>query len=112
MGMPSQNKRIRKAVFPVAGLGMGWPDGTAPVSPRLPLSVTVHTDRYDETGLDAAIAGYDARREAIRPHTQRDVDRFGRAETYGWSEDKARQYATPQRPDFGAFVRGKGFKLD
>lgn len=99
-------------VFPVAGLGMGWPDGAAPVSPRLPLSVTVHTDRYDETGLDAAIAGYDARREAIRPHTQRDVDRFGRAETYGWSEDKARQYATPQRPDFGAFVRGKGFKLD
>jgi nitroreductase/FMN reductase [NAD(P)H] len=31
---------------------------------------------------------------------------------YGWSEDKARQYGVPQRTDFGAFVRGKGFKLD
>lgn len=99
-------------VFPVAGLGMGWPDGAAPVSPRLPLSVTVHTDRYDETGLDQAIAAYDVRREALRPHRQRDVETFGTAETYGWSEDKARQYATPQRPDFGAFVRGKGFRLD
>lgn len=99
-------------VFPVAGLAIGWPDGAAPVSPRLPLAVTVHTDRYDETGLDAAIAAYDARREAIRPHSQREVERFGVAETYGWSEDKARQYATPQRPDFGAFVRSKGFKLD
>lgn len=99
-------------VFPVAGLGLGWPDGRAPVSPRLPLSLTVHTDRYDETGLDQAIAAYDLRREAIRPHRQRDPDRFGVATTYGWSEDKARQYATPQRPDFGAFVRAKGFRLD
>jgi len=29
-----------------------------------------------------------------------------------WSEDKARQYAEPQRADFGAFVRAKGFCLD
>jgi len=99
-------------VFPVAGLAMGWPDGAAPVSPRLPLAVTVHTDRYDETGLDAAIAAYDARREAIRPHRQREVERFGTAASYGWSEDKARQYATPQRADFGAFVRSKGFRLE
>ena len=31
-----------------------------------------------------------------------------RAEFYGWSEDKARQYARPQRADFGAFVRAAG----
>jgi len=31
---------------------------------------------------------------------------------YGWSEDKARQYGVPQRADFGAFVRSKGFGLD
>ena len=35
-----------------------------------------------------------------------------RAEFYGWSEDKARQYAVPQRADFGAFVRAQGFHLD
>jgi hypothetical protein len=34
------------------------------------------------------------------------------AETDGWSEDEARHDATQQRPDFGAFVRGKGFRRD
>jgi nitroreductase/FMN reductase [NAD(P)H] len=28
---------------------------------------------------------------------------------YGWSEDKARQYAVEQRATFGTFVRNKGF---
>jgi nitroreductase/FMN reductase [NAD(P)H] len=40
------------------------------------------------------------------------VARFGAAPAYGWSEDKARQYARPERAGFGAFVRAKGFKLD
>jgi nitroreductase/FMN reductase [NAD(P)H] len=31
---------------------------------------------------------------------------------YGWSEDKARQYAVPERADFGAYVRARGFRLD
>ena len=31
---------------------------------------------------------------------------------YGWSEDKARQYAHPERADFGAYVRRIGFRLD
>jgi nitroreductase/FMN reductase [NAD(P)H] len=40
------------------------------------------------------------------------VERFGAAPVYGWSEDKARQYAKPERAGFGAFVRARGFKLD
>jgi len=32
--------------------------------------------------------------------------------SYGWSEDKPRQYAEPLRADFGAFVRVKGFRLE
>ncbi len=43
---------------------------------------------------------------------QRDPDRFGVAPHYGWSEDKARQYAVPQRADFGAYVRRMGFSTD
>jgi hypothetical protein len=31
---------------------------------------------------------------------------------YGWSQDKARQYAEPRRTDFGSFVRAKGFCLN
>ena len=39
-------------------------------------------------------------------------ERFGTADFYGWSEDKARQYASPQRAGFGAFVRKQGFVLE
>jgi nitroreductase/FMN reductase [NAD(P)H] len=100
-------------VIPIAGMCVGWPAEQGGISPRLPLSLTVHEDRFDEGDLAAQIDGYDRRRHAQRPfRNQRDVARFGKAEFYGWSEDKARQYAVPQRSDFGAFVRGKGFHLD
>ena len=100
-------------VFPVAGLGVGWPSFAGVMSPRLGLDVTVHHDRYDETGLKEKVAAYDKRRRAVQPYaTQRHVDKYGEDPDYGWSEDKVRQYSVPDRADFGAFVRGKGFKLD
>jgi FMN reductase [NAD(P)H] len=59
------------------------------------------------------IEAYDRRRAARRLYRrQRDPERWGTAAFYGWSEDKARQYAEPTRSDFGEFVRAKGFRLD
>jgi nitroreductase/FMN reductase [NAD(P)H] len=43
---------------------------------------------------------------------QRNTDLFGTSEFYGWSEDKARQYAQPEREGWGAYIRRRGFKLD
>lgn len=100
-------------VFPVAALGAGWPSFPGVMSPRLGLDVSIHRDRYDETDLKEKIAAYDKRREGVQPYrTQRYTDKFGESAEYGWSEDKARQYSVPERADFGAFVRRKGFKLD
>ncbi len=100
-------------VIPIAGMCVGWPAEPSGITPRLPLDITVHEETYDEGDLAAGIGGYDRRRAAIRPfRNQRESARFGHAEFYGWSEDKARQYANPARADFGAFVRGKGFCLD
>jgi nitroreductase len=100
-------------VFPVAGLGVGWPSFEGVMTPRLGLDVSIHHGRYDEAGLKDKIAAYDRRREKVQPYkSQRRVDRFGESPDYGWSEDKARQYSVPERADFGAFVRKKGFKLD
>lgn len=102
-------------VFPVAGLVAGFPAGDAPLSPRLPLSVTVHTDRYDDSRLDAALDDYDRRRAAVRPiarEKQRDAARFGYQDDYGWSEDKARQVAERERADFGRYLRDQGYRLD
>ena len=99
-------------VFPVAGLAIGWPSGASEISPRLPLAATVHVDRFDETDLRQQVEDYDRRRAAVQPYArQRFVEDFGPSEPYGWSEDKARQYAKPERPDFGGFVRRKGFDL-
>ena len=102
-------------VFPVAGMVAGYPARERKITPRLPLDAFVHTDRYDDGDLERWIASYDARRHAVlplNPDRQRDPGRFGRAEFYGWSEDKARQVAVSERGDFGAFVRSKRFRLD
>ena len=99
-------------VFPVAGLCVGYPSEPGMITSRLALDVTVHTDRFSESGIAAKIDAYDRRREMRQQYKkQRDVARFGAAEFYGWSEDKARQYAQSERADFGAFIRGKKFNL-
>jgi len=100
-------------VFPIAGLCVGYPAEAGRITPRLPLDVTVHADRYDESGLAEKIDAYDRRRHVLQPYRkQRRLERYGEAEFYGWSEDKARQYAVPERADFGAYIRSKRFRLD
>jgi FMN reductase [NAD(P)H] len=104
---------LPEKVVPVAGLCVGWPAEQGAITPRLPLSLTLRDDRYVEGDVAGEIDTYDRRRARLRPYRgQRDVARFGTASFYGWSEDKARQYAEPLRADFGAFVRAKGFRLD
>jgi len=100
-------------VIPVAGLCVGWPAEAGQVTPRLGLATILHEDRYEAGKLAQQIDAYDRRRTARRPYArQRDPGRWGMAQFYGWSEDKARQYAEPLRADFGAFVRAKGFRLE
>ncbi|MGE0628207.1 MAG: nitroreductase family protein [Hyphomicrobiaceae bacterium] len=100
-------------VFPVAGLGLGWPERDNWISLRLPLTHTVHRDRFREEGLREAVDAYDARRQRLAPYrSQRDVSRWGETPAYGWSEDKARQYGVPERADWGQFVKRKGFRLE
>jgi len=99
-------------VFPVAGLCVGYPAEPGRITPRLPLEVTVHVDRYDETGVREKIDAYDRRRHALLPYRkQRYANRYANVDFYGWSEDKARQYSVPERADFGAYIREKGFSL-
>jgi nitroreductase/FMN reductase [NAD(P)H] len=104
---------LPEKVIPLAGLCVGWPSDQGRLSPRLPLAMNLHHDRYRESGWVEQLDGYDRRRERIAPfREQRDPDRFGVAPNYGWSEDKARQYAVSQRADFGAYVRRMGFSTD
>jgi len=101
-------------VFPVAGLCLGYPAQPGHVSMRLPLDATVHIDRYDDSGLAKALDAYDKRRDArfsIKDR-QREPERFGAAEFYGWSEDKARQATAPEGAGFAAWLKAHGFRFD
>jgi len=101
-------------VFPVAGLCLGYEAQHGFISMRLPLEATVHIDRYDDSGLAAAVDGYDRRRDARHSikDRQRDPERFGTAEFYGWSEDKARQAMTPEGVGFAIWLKAHGFTFD
>lgn len=103
---------LPEGVFPVAGLCVGYPAEAGRITPRLPLEVTVHPDRYDDSRFREMIDAYDRRRHASLPYRrQRRPEHFGEVPFYGWSEDKARQYAVPERADFGEFIRKQGFSL-
>lgn len=110
--LTSRELELPEGVFPLAGLCVGYPATPGHISPRLSPEVTVHTNRYDESALRAQVDAYDQRRHAYHPYgKQRRTKSFGTAEFYGWSEDKARQYAEPERADFGAYIRRQGFSL-
>jgi FMN reductase [NAD(P)H] len=102
-------------VFPVAGLCVGYPAEAGHVSLRLPRTVTVHRDVYDDSALAQSVDEYDRHRDsrhAIARDQQRAPDRFGYADFYGWSEDKARQAASPEGAAFPGYLRSHGFTLD
>ena len=101
-------------VFPVAGVMCGWPEAEGYVNQRLPQSVVVHRDRYDDSNLEAEIDAYDQTRHANFPvpdARQSKQDLFGIAEFYGWSEHISRQLAVPERPEFRTFLKSHGFDL-
>ncbi|HET7596904.1 MAG TPA: nitroreductase family protein [Burkholderiales bacterium] len=80
-------------VVPVAGLALGYPESKEPLSARLALSATVHTNRYDRQAVERELDAYDARRGK------------------DWSGAKVTQYSTVWRADFGAHVGRKKYRL-
>ena len=80
-------------VVPVAGLARGYPEAKEPLSARLALSATVHTDRYDTAAVERELEAYGARRGK------------------DWIGDKVKQYSVAMRADFGAHSQRKRFRL-
>jgi nitroreductase len=102
-------------VFPIAGLCVGYPAREGFVSMRLPQTLTVHRDRYEGKGRAEQIDAYDRRRDqrfSIPQDSQREVERFGATDFYGWSEDKTRQYSIPHRAGFLAYLKARGFAME
>jgi FMN reductase [NAD(P)H] len=101
-------------VYPVAGLTLGWPVFRRPVSMRLPQSIVVHHERYDDSDLESEVAAYDQRRHArdpVAPGSLKNNDVYPPRVGVGWSENVARQLSVPERFGFAAYLKTKGFDL-
>jgi FMN reductase [NAD(P)H] len=101
-------------VYPVAGLTVGWPLFRRPVSMRLPPSVVVHRERYDDSMLETDITAYDQRRNTRDPvaaGSLKNNDVYPPRDGVGWSENVARQLSVPERFGFSTYLKTKGFDL-
>lgn len=94
---------LPEQVFPVFGLCLGWPDQDPMLKPRLPLSVTLKEERYDETGDRDGIAAYD---ETLRSYY---VERTGGKRESTWTADMSALLGKESRPHMRGYLDGQGF---
>jgi FMN reductase [NAD(P)H] len=105
---------LPQGVYPLAGLTVGWPAFRRPVAMRLPPSIVVHRERYDDSALELDCRAYDARRarrEPIAAANLKNDDVYPPREGVGWSENLARQLSVPERFGFAAYLKTRGFEL-
>lgn len=95
--------QLPQGVYPVFGLCLGYPDQDPEVKPRLPLSVVLKQDVYDDSGDAAAIAAYDEQIKAYY-HT-----RTGGGHGTPWSEQVAKLLSEKARPHMRGFLAEQGF---
>ncbi len=94
---------LPEQVMPLFGLCLGWPDQDPAVKPRLPLSVTLKDDRYDQSNDQAGIEAYDEQmREYYKERTGGKVDRT-------WSADMSGLLGKESRPFMRDYLDGQGF---
>ena len=92
-------------VYPVFGLCLGWPDQDPMTKPRLPLSVTLKEERYDETNDRAGIAEYD---ETLRAYY---IERTRGARESTWTSDMSALLGKESRPHMRQFLADRGFTM-
>lgn len=104
-GPVSELLELPKGVYPVFGLCLGYPDQDPEIKPRLPLSVILKEESYNEEGDKESITDYD---EGIREYYR---TRTGGGHGISWSEQVATLLSEKSRPHMRDFLAGKGFKF-
>lgn len=95
--------KLPKHVYPVFGMCLGYPDQQPEVKPRLPLSVVLKDEVYDDSADGPLIDAYD-----------KDIQEYYGARTGGghgtkWSEQVASLLSGKSRPHMRKFLAGQGF---
>lgn len=102
-GPVSKLLELPTGVYPVFGLCLGYPAQDPEVKPRLPLSVILKEDRYNEEGDREAIESYDA---AVREYY---ANRTGGGHGISWSEQVSVLLSEKSRPHMRGFLAEQGF---
>ena len=96
---------LPRGVYPVFGLCLGYPDQEPEIKPRLPISVVVKEETYNEEGDGDNIKEYDERiREYYRSRT-------GGGHGISWTEQVATLLSEKSRPHMKEYLEGQGFKF-
>ncbi len=92
-------------VYPVFGLCLGYPAQDPEPKPRLPLSVVLKQERYDDSSDMELIGKYD--------HTVRHYynTRTGGIKDNSWSEQISEMLSREARPHMLPFLQSKGFLI-
>ncbi|WP_299001645.1 oxygen-insensitive NADPH nitroreductase [uncultured Shewanella sp.] len=90
-------------VIPLFGLCLGYPDQNPEIKPRLPQSLVVHQERYQDKVDKKILSKYDEHtREYYRHRTQG-------AKDMSWSEQITTTLNKESRPFMKDFINKKGF---
>lgn len=95
--------QLPELVYPVFGMCIGYPDQNPEIKPRLPLSVVLKQDVYEDEQDLAAIEAYD---EAVRHYYQ---TRTGGKKVMGWSDQISAMLIKEARPHMLDYLQGQGF---
>lgn len=94
---------LPELVYPVFGLCLGYPAQDPEVKPRLPLSVVLKQERYDDSQDEATIRDYD---RAVREYYR---TRTGGNKEMTWSEQISGMLVKEARPHMLPFLQSRGF---
>ena len=87
------------------GLCLGYPDQNSEIKPRLPVSVILKEEVYNDTGDREVITEYD---QQIREYYR---SRTGGGHEISWSEQVASLLSEKSRPHMKGFLEEQGFKF-
>lgn len=94
---------LPELVYPVFGLCLGYPDQDPEVKPRLPVSVVLKQDRYDDSADRGLISDYD---QHVREYY---ATRTGGTKDMSWSEQISGMLVKEARPHMLPFLQQRGF---
>ncbi len=104
-GLVSELLLLPKGVYPVFGLCLGYADQNPEIKPRLPLSVILKEETYNNTGDRETISKYD---QQVCEYYRA---RSGGGSEISWSEQVATLLSEKSRPHMKGFLEGQGFKF-